>query len=244
MLMRDHEAFFPPGDNPTIWRYVDFTKFVSLLETEKLIFARADRFEDPYEGSWSSAGVRLLRDPAQNGGLPSHAVEQLISYSSAQQKEMYISCWYANESESAAMWKLYLQSSEGVAIRSDYNTLSAILEAAPLNAGLSMVQYIDYETTPIPFGNAFFPFVHKRLSFAHENELRAVIWRTDHINKPQISDDSATVGVNVSPTRLVKAIHVSPTAPRWFGELVEQVVQRYGLHAPVIRSNLYDRPTF
>ena len=135
MLMPDHEAFFPPSENRTIWRYVDFTKFVSLLETQKLFFARADQFEDPYEGSWSSAGVRLLRDPAQNGGLPSHAVEQLVAYSGVQQKEMFISCWYANESESAAMWKLYLQSNEGVAIRTDYATLAGILECCTIKRG-------------------------------------------------------------------------------------------------------------
>lgn len=242
--MRNHEAFFPPSENFTIWRYVDFTKFVSLLESQKLFFARADQFEDPYEGTWSSAGVRLLRDPAQNGGVPSVVVEQLIASSAFQQKEMFISCWYANEFESAAMWKLYLQSNEGVAIRTDYDTLVGILEAAPLNAGISKVQYIDYDTTPIPFGNGFFPFVHKRLSFAHENELRAVIWRIDHINAPQIPASSTSVCVDVSPTQLIKSIHVSPTAPPWFGELVEQVAHRYGLQVPVIRSNLYDRPTF
>ena len=107
-----------------------------------------------------------------------------------------------------------------------------------------MVQYIDYEKTPISFSNGFFPFVHKRLSFAHENELRAVIWRVDHINEPQIPAGSTSACVNVSPAELIKAIHVSPTAPRWFGELVEQVAQRYGLQVPVVRSNLYDRPTF
>lgn len=244
MLMRDHEVFFPPPENRTIWRYIDFTKLVSLLETQKLFFARADQFEDPYEGTWSGAGVRLLRDPAQNGGLPPQAVEQLIAFSGVQQREMFISCWCMNEHESAAMWKLYLQSNEGVAIRTDNNTLAEILEAAPLNAGISVVQYIDYENTPIPFRNGFFPFVHKRLSFAHENELRAVIWRVDHINEPKIPVDSTSVSVDVSPAQLIKAIHVSPTAPKWFGELVEQVARRYNLQVPVIRSSLYDRPTF
>lgn len=244
MLMRDHEAFFPPSENRKIWRYIDFTKLISLLETQKLFFARADQFEDPYEGAWSEAGVRLLRDPEKNGGLKPPDVEKLIAYSGVQQKQMFISCWYANEHESAAMWKLYLKSNEGVAIRTDYNTLREILEVAPLNVGISMVQYIDYENTPISFRNGFFPFVHKRLSFAHENELRAVIWKSDHINEQQITTDSTTVSVDVSPAQLIKAIHVSPTAPRWFGELVVEVARRYSLQVPVVRSHLYDRPTF
>ena len=39
-----------------------------------------------------------------------------------------------------------------------------------------MVKYVDYDKVPIALGNHFFPFVHKRLSFAHETELRAIIW--------------------------------------------------------------------
>lgn len=244
MIMRDHEAFYPPSDNLTLWRYIDFTKFVSLLENKKLFFARADQFEDTYEGTLSSAGIRLLRDSTKKGDFPPEAIEQLIALSGIHQKEMFISCWYANEFESAAMWKLYLQSNEGVAIRTDYYTLREIIETAPLNAGLSMVKYIDYENTPIPFGNVFFPFVHKRVSFAHENELRVVIWRTDHINEPQITPDLTSIYVDVSPKHLIKAIHVSPTATGWFGELVEQVAYRYSLRIPVVRSNLYERPTF
>jgi hypothetical protein len=123
MLMHDHEAFFPPNENRTIWRYLDFTKYVSLLETKQLYFPRADQFEDPYEGAWSSEGVRWLRDPQRNGGLPLRAVEKLISDTDQQRKKMFISCWHANEQESAAMWKLYLQSNEGMAIRSDSNTV-------------------------------------------------------------------------------------------------------------------------
>jgi hypothetical protein len=244
MLIHDHATFFPPDENRTIWRYLDFTKFISLLETRQLYFPRVDEFEDPYEGAWSSEGVRLLRDPQRNDGFPPWAVERLISLIDQQRKEMFISCWTASEHESAAMWKLYLKSNEGVAIHSDFNTLAAILERSSLIAGISMVQYIDYDSTVIPFGNGFFPFVHKRLSFAHEKELRAIIWAMDNINRPQIQDDATSVSIDVAVEELVKAVHVSPTAPRWFGLLVEQVIQRYGLKGPVIRSSLYDRPSF
>lgn len=244
MLMHDHEALFPPEENCVIWRYLDFTKFVSLLETRQLYFPRADQLEDPYEGVWSNEGVRLLRDPERNGRLPQHAIEQLIGYADQQRKEMFISCWSASEHESAAMWKLYLQSNEGVALRSDSNALAAILERSSLNAGISLVQYIDYDSAVIPFRNSFFPFVHKRLSFAHENELRAIIWEVDHINRPKIQDDALSVSVDVTVEELVKSIYVSPTAPRWFGQLVEQVTQRYDLKVPVVRSSLYDRPSF
>jgi hypothetical protein len=246
--MRDHEALFPLNENRTIWRYLDFTKFVSLLETQQLYFPRADQFEDPYEGTWSSAGVRWLRNSQQNGGSPPYAFaradEKLISCTDQMRKEMFISCWTASEHESAAMWKLYLKSNEGVAIRSDSNTLGTVLERSSLAIGISMVQYIDYDNTVISFRNSFFPFVHKRLSFAHESELRAIIWAILDVNQPQIQDGATSVSVEVAVEELVKSVRVSPTAPTWFGQLVEQVAQRYGLTAPVDRSTLYDRPLF
>src|SRR5262245_24338300 len=221
MLMDDHEALFPPNENRTIWRYLDFTKFVSMLETRQLYFSRADQFEDPYEGTWSSESIKWLRDSQQNGGLKLNLMDRVIAALQEIPKEMFVSCWHANEYESAAMRKLYLQSNEGVAICSDSNMLAAILERSSLNVGISMIQYIDYDCTMIPLRNAFFPFVHKRLSFAHENELRAVIWAMDNINRPQILDGAISVSIEVAVEELVKSVRVSPTAPTWFGQLVE-----------------------
>ena len=40
----------PLPDDAVLWRYMDFTKFVSLLEKSSLFFARADKLEDPFEG--------------------------------------------------------------------------------------------------------------------------------------------------------------------------------------------------
>ena len=38
-----------------------------------------------------------------------------------------------------------------------------------------MVKYIDYDTEFIDSGNFLGPFVHKRKSFAHEQEVRALV---------------------------------------------------------------------
>jgi hypothetical protein len=44
-----------------IWRYVDFAKLVSLLESQSLHLARADVFDDPFEGS-VPAELRIRRE--------------------------------------------------------------------------------------------------------------------------------------------------------------------------------------
>lgn len=54
-MYKEHPIFIPPV-NPDIklWRYIDFTKLVSLLSREQLFFSRADKFADPFEGSAST----------------------------------------------------------------------------------------------------------------------------------------------------------------------------------------------
>ena len=124
MLDNKHESFFPPNANRTLWRYMDFTKLLSLIENRRLFFPRADQFDDPYEGTWSRAGVELLRDGMRRNDLPPQAVDQFLKMTETLRQEMFISCWFASEYESAAMWKLYLQSPEGIAIRTDHDTLA------------------------------------------------------------------------------------------------------------------------
>lgn len=157
---------------------------------------------------------------------------------------MFISCWCVSEHESAAMWKLYLQSPEGIAIRSDHHVLASALDRSSLKARTTMVGYIDYDRVSMPLGNLFFPFVTKRLSFLHENELRAIVWSLEDINKSQIHDDATSLTIDIVPEELIKAVHVAPTAPKWFGQLVEQLLKRYNLAVYLERSSLYDRPSY
>jgi hypothetical protein len=143
------------------------------------------------------------------------------------------------------MWKLYLQSAEGVAIQTDHDRLLGVLEPSQLRIRTTCVQYVNYETTPIPANNSSFDFVtFKRLSFSHERELRAVIWAVEDLNRPQIQNDALHVNVELEPNDLIQAVHVCPTAPSWFGELVQALMARYGLRCPVVKSSLYDRPTY
>src|SRR5207248_1539762 len=86
-----------------------------------------------------------------------------------------INCWHLNDHESAAMWKLYLKSDDGVAIQSTYRNLRDCFNLTEERIFLGLVRYVDYERDVIPEGTMFTPFIHKRKSFQHENEVRALI---------------------------------------------------------------------
>jgi hypothetical protein len=78
------------------------------------------------------------------------------------------------------MWKLYSQSGQGIAIQSTVNKLQVSLKySGPIEIALGLVEYLDYDVAKFPSLSPFYPFVSKRKSFAHEQELRAIIWRED-----------------------------------------------------------------
>lgn len=106
-----------PADHVTVWRYMDLSKFLSLLYDQALWLSRADCLGDPLEGSL----------PTPEFAVQQAMKEELEGISDARRsmlKSVYASCWHISEHESAAMWKLYAQSSDAIAIKSGLDTKS------------------------------------------------------------------------------------------------------------------------
>lgn len=60
-MLREHPFMIKPERNIKLWRYMDFTKFIALLENKKLVFPSSNLFEDPFEGTWSKASLETLK---------------------------------------------------------------------------------------------------------------------------------------------------------------------------------------
>jgi len=225
---------------------MDFTKFVALVATKTLFFCQLDLFEDPFEGSYSKANVALR--PQVYKDIPKNQLETMMSTMSSFARWVrewtYVNCWHANEFESAAMWKLYAQINEAVAIETDYQTLS---NALPPRAFLGLVNYIDYETEWLPEGNIFYPSVHKRKSFEHEREVRAVIQELPSNEKgiqTGLKNSTSGLHIPIDVGVLVKCVHVSPTSPDWLRTLTEDTAKQFGVSLEVRKSNLFSEPVF
>ncbi|MCK4361685.1 MAG: DUF2971 domain-containing protein [Dehalococcoidia bacterium] len=247
-MYKEHPVFEKPRDeNATIWRYVDFTKFVSLLDKKTLFFARADGLGDPFEGSYSKANVKL-RPEVYKDKITPNELKYLGQFWKKFIKCTAINCWHLNEYESAAMWKLYLKSNEGIAIRSSFNRLKSCFKDENHDIYIGRVKYIDYEKDWMPEGNSFYPFVHKRKSFEHEQELRAIIQKFSHSKNGEINlskppfDDGIYVQVDLDV--LVDKIYVAPTSPQWLLGLIKSVTKVYKLDKEVLQSTLDDVPVY
>lgn len=242
---KDHPCFQPPADkNIKIWRYMDFTKYVSLLSSKNIFFSRSDLFDDLYEGATSHANIKLRLTVYKDNPIPEHALEQMSKFAKWVRQWTFVNCWHMNEHESAAMWKLYAQTNEAVAIQSTYQRL---LNCLPENIFVGVVHYIDYETQWLPEGNTMWPFVHKRKSFEHERELRALIQdlpsNEKGIQTGMPNFESGRV-VSIDPESLIEVVHVSPDSPEWFSELVKKITIKYKFGFEVRHSLLAKTPVY
>ena len=224
--------YYPPSNNQQkIWRYLDFSKFIAMLDSNSLFFPSASSFPDAFEGSYSIQN-RELRGLIDKHKDPSD--RQVVDMSELK-KKVGISCWHANEFESAAMWELYSKSSEAVCIQSTYDRILLSLDE---QAEIGMVQYVDYLSDFIPEHDPYLAFFHKRKSFEHESEIRAIV---KELNKDEMDVGCA---ISIELDLLIENIYVSPESPEWFYKLVENSVKKYGLNKLVIKSSLADDPVY
>jgi hypothetical protein len=263
MPATEYPVFAPPDNlDVKIWRYMDFTKFVSMLENGGLYFSRAHKLGDPFEGSLPVEELNHRTTYFLQGNM--QHVDMILAHARAHRRRVLVSCWHMNQHESAAMWKLYAKSNEAIAVCSSYRKLRDSLDASCF---VGTVKYIDYDHDAISdtgLGNMFVPFVHKRLSFQHEAELRAVIREEfptvlRDASAPEFltchTDASLMFDIDSEPPDggkwkpvdldyLIDEIRIAPDAPEWFRELVSQVVVRYQLAKSVRQSSLDRSPLF
>jgi len=242
-LYEEHPVFESPHEDAVLWRYMDFTKFVSLLDAQSLFFSRADRLGDPFEGSYSKANI-ALRPALYQGTILQFAWETLAPFYQAMRQFTLINCWHEANHESAAMWRLYSRDNDGIAIRTTFNALTQSFTCND-TIFIGKVNYIDYSTTFISEQNMFYPYLHKRQSFEHEREVRAITQNMPaggvSLDMPQETNATGSYYA-VDPSLLIEEVIVAPYADSWFLELVQAVATRYGLKAPVVRSGLSESP--
>jgi hypothetical protein len=276
MYVAEPSLPLPPDEQP-IWRYLDFAKFVALLDTAELYLARADTFVDPFEMAVPRLDVPAARAAAlaaisaspeardgvlaylshhgfrsaeELGRLPDELLaRELLRLNN---HALYVSCWHINDEESAAMWAVYLGGREGVALQSTVGALRAELDTGsgdtPVYVGA--VTYLDYERQSWGPYRPFNPVMHKRRSFVHEHELRAVVVRptwaelADYAAYPERLPRTAGVGIPVNLDRLIDRVVCSPRAPDWYVDLAASLLRRFGCDRTPVESDLYRSPAF
>lgn len=255
--------------NVIIWRYMDFTKYVSLLEKSALFFCSCKNMEkmDPYEGYYTKQDLKNLKNTKVSviGGKykksPSVYRNLFLNNST-------LNCWHINDCESAGMWKLY-SDSKGIAIKSTVGKLTNAIECCSEDKiEIDKIKYINYinSVTPVskedyiktlvnisnndfsdtkilnilkPF---YFPLVFtKRKEFEHEKEIRlfSPIKQDTKVNRLKYGGKF----IKVDLTELISEILISPESEEWFVELVKDVTERFlpNNNITINKSKLFEK---
>ncbi|NUY82046.1 hypothetical protein HUK80_14165 [Flavobacterium sp. MAH-1] len=227
MYTHDNHIQLPSDPDTIVWKYMDLSKLIDLLLSGKMFMSRSDKFEDQYEGTFSEPTYEEIKKlSADNPGF--------LEYYKQHREQVVISSWHLNEYESFAMWQIFTQKQEGLAIQSTIGRLQKAL--APENQFaqyIGEVNYIDYKKEYIPFDNTFFPFLFKRKSFQYEREVRII---TDVSGFDMKIDNGLKIDVDIC--QMIEKIYIHPKSENWYKNLVIELVKRLGFDFGIEKSDL------
>jgi hypothetical protein len=228
-----HPDLRTPLNKTVLWRYMDFAKFVEMLESRTLWFARLDELEDPLEGGYTDAELARIRKYLEKA-----RAKQLISVFRSARSTLYVNCWRAGGTESLAMWDLYGKGSGVVAVKSTVGRLKEAAAKSDESVYISKAKYVDWNDAP-GVDNVLVACSRKDLSYQHESEVRIIVM-SEKGDKARASGTSG-IRLPILVERLVTEVMVGPREPKWVMELVEHVLNRYGLPQRVTASDRLTR---
>ena len=242
------------SEETKLWRYMDLAKFLMILEKKSLFFSRADKFSDRFEGSYTKKSIesrQYFKEPTDD------ELRQISEIYNNFRKNTYINCWHQNQFESEAMWNIYSQSNEAIAIQTTIGKIKKAIDLEGNNITLKKVEYIDYNSNSndLNMNGFLIPFFYKRKSFEHEKEVRMIIQRVNtqsvlnsnlEIEQLDLYNPISEYGISVDidTSILIESIYISPLAPSWFYLLVKDLLKRYNIDCKVNQSELNESPNF
>lgn len=212
-------------DTQVVWRYMDFTKFLSMLQYKALFFCSCSLMQkmDPFEGEYPKNNLKNLRDKKDFVQLSREYTQKPAAYRRKFLENVGINCWHANDTENAAMWKVYLSSKDGIAVKS---TIKNLKESFNLNEEdvvyIGNIHYNNYEFNDIDMNyNEYSPINQKTKTKRLKNDGKFV---------------------NSDLNTLIDEIIISPSSDKWYVDLVKDVVKSYGLgDKRTFQSKIYEK---
>jgi hypothetical protein len=227
MYITDKNIKLNENPDTIIWKYLDLSKFVDLLLYKKLFMSRSDKFEDQYEGTFSEPTYEEIKKLAVDN-------PNFLDYYKTHREKVVISSWHINEYESFAMWQIFTQKNEGLAIQSTLGKLQKALDVdVEFEQYIGEVNYIDYKKEYIPFDNTFFPFLFKRKSFQYEREVRVI----SDVTKFNMEIDNG-LKIDINLEELIEKIYIHPKSENWYKKVVMDLVLRLGFDFETEKSDL------
>ena len=220
---------------------MNFKKFISMLDRSSLIFTRLDALEDAYEGRLTLGDYKLM-EKITNSGFDDYEkvgrkMTKILNMNiDLIRSGIYVNCWHENVNETVFMWSHYAPHGDGIAIKTDFQSLqNSIADEGVVQFG-RMKYFVNTDASMLQDDRTV-PWLIKRKEFEAEKEVRAYF--TDYLGAFSVASN---VALEVNVPVLVSEIIVDPSAPDWVVGLVESVASKYDLDKPVTHSSLATEP--
>jgi hypothetical protein len=214
--------------NQPLLRYMDVWKFEDLCKSRALYFRRADKFDDPLEGTLSTENIhgKSASDVAFSTKvtIAPTSYADLVAYRNVAKAVTFVNCWHINNNECPKMWDQYTSSPDSLVVISTTAHLKTSLKQPVF---MSAVKYIKEDKPRTEFDERSL-FFYKDIAFEHEREYRLLIDLADFGGSIQRDDPVDFFRkVPVDPLILVRAIQTHPQATKDTYERIGALVREY-----------------
>ncbi len=229
-------------DDTVIWKYLNISKFISLISKKSLWLARADTLKDKYEGMFPPEMRQILDTIYQEFETKDETKDSPIKDASDFQqyliKNAYIDCWHQNLTENMVMWEIYGQTENSIAIKTTVKELIDSLKREDIKKHKYKFAFepVTYKKPEDVQGKLTYetPFLIKRPHFSFEKEVRLFLSTYSFLN-PNIN---TPIGheISIDLSTIIKEIYIHPDADEWFLEAVQALVDQFKLSVIVKRG--------
>jgi hypothetical protein len=252
----EREANDEGRDDTAIWRYMDLPKFVAMLASNSLWFAKAAYLEDCYEGFCET----VTREMPANDSMAkcitrttpegetavislTQAMVELSRHSAAffqnAREHLYVNSWCLTD-ESMAMWEIYGSTGRGIAVKSsiDQYVKAARFGVRDEQYSFGSVKYddnphsnqalkFDFTEGAIPVGSGVW---ERLLPVAFHKRTcfeHEREWRCALYQDAR--PDCYGCNIDFDLNELIGAVYVGPRADRFFFDVVASVIEKFEL---------------
>jgi hypothetical protein len=266
MRLTNHQNLTETDYDLTVWRYLTFPKFISLLTYQALWFSKLKILQDKYEGGIPPITEQTMRIKNEKWKSMFNTPEFRRQIDSWPMKNIddgreltVVNCWFLGENESQQMWDEYVGTVEGLAIKSSIRKLATytFVPEDPHISQMGKVKYVNFETYEMPTYLAH--QAHERAfikdqRFEHEQEIRIATMSLKTLScvsmkgvpyteeectgKNMNNFENSGLYIMVHLKGLLDEIVLAPKSSDWFFNLVERIIVLSKLDVAIKKSDL------
>lgn len=225
------------AENEKLWRYMDLSKFISLIEKKVLWLARSDTVRDKHEGRFPDDMRKAIEKAYESfEHRDDSVVKDADDFQDYLRKNTFINCWHKNFDENMVMWEIYGRDTNALAIQTTVEKMKNSINPSNLSGYSLILKNVTYQLADEIPGVLLYEecFFIKRPHFSFEEEVRVSLDTYSRINPTKKTPYGYHLSVSIND--LIEQILIHPDSPDWFIDVINSIVKKYEVHAPVKRG--------